>query len=43
MGEGQERVLFSAHCCRDVLSLVIKLVVTVLTTCDHLRHGVMLE
>lgn len=43
MGEGQVDVFFCAHCCFDVLSLVVKLVVAVLSTCDQLRHWAMLD
>lgn len=43
MGEGQIDVFFCAHCCCDVLPLVIKLVVAVLSTCDQLRHWTMLD
>ncbi len=43
MREGQVDVFFSAHGCHDVLSLVIELVAAVLSACDQLRYGAMLE
>lgn len=43
MGEGQVDVFFFAYGCCDVLSLVIKLVATILSASDQLGHGAMLE
>lgn len=43
MREGKVDMFFCAHGCCDVLSLVIELVATVLSACDQLRHGAMLE
>lgn len=42
-GEGQVNMFFCAHGCHDVLSFVIKLVAAVLSACDQLRQGAMLE
>lgn len=43
MGEGQVDVFLCARCDCDVLPLVVELVVTVLSSCDHFGHGALLK
>lgn len=43
MGKWQVDVFFCAQGCSNVLSLVIKLVIAILSACYQLRHGAMLK
>lgn len=43
MREWQVDVFFCAHCCHEVLPLVMKMVVAALSACDQFRQGLMLE